>query len=406
MKSIKFKIIICICVLAVLTNTRCNAKKTTSGKINNSNITWQYDKKQSLLIISGKGKIPSNYEYSANDGEYLSWNTCCQAKYIVIGEGITEIGKGAFFEFSNLKTIQFPSTLKRIRDGAFCSSDQLEKIELPSHLREIGNDVFCSRYIKKVELPKSLRKIGKSAFSGTKIKQVKLPPNLKTIGKGAFSETNISCLKIPNSVTKINYDKMFYGCKHVHKVTRVSKKQKQIGREMYKNCLGLKSVKIPSGIQKINHSAFLNCKKMTKVQFCKSVKEIGDFSFENCSSLKAVSLPDDLQKIGTGTFQNTGIRVLVIPANVTTIGSKKRSEAERVERIEQGEVCQKLGIVAGCKNLKVIEIQTLNLETIYPLAFEYTPSNVIIKVPEQKLDAYSRMLREAGLPESVSIVAE
>ena len=81
---------------------------------------------------------------------------------------------------------------------------------------------------------------------------------------------------------------------------------------------GLKEIKLPEGVKKINESTFGSCYKLEKCElpstvtylgadafgFCKKLKEIdlstirvlGDYSFSGCNSLKKVVIPGSVRK--------------------------------------------------------------------------------------------------------------
>ena len=88
---------------------------------------------------------------------------------VVIPEGVTEIGEGAF-SCSYMPSVRFPSTLKKIGKQAFCLTFGLTNystITFPNGLEVIEDEAFDSCYFKKaIVLPASIKSIGKKAFYG------------------------------------------------------------------------------------------------------------------------------------------------------------------------------------------------------------------------------------------------
>ena len=83
---------------------------------------------------------------------------------VVIPEGVTEIGEGAF-ECSYMPSVRLPSTLRKIEKQAFMYAHNLTKITLPDGLETIGDEAFDGCYFKKaIVLPASIKSIGKKAF--------------------------------------------------------------------------------------------------------------------------------------------------------------------------------------------------------------------------------------------------
>lgn len=71
-----------------------------------------------------------------------------------------------FAQCSNLKTIQFPPSLKYIGGYVFSGCSSLEKISLPG-LDRIDENAFSNCYsLKEVRIPSTLQNIGNGAFSG------------------------------------------------------------------------------------------------------------------------------------------------------------------------------------------------------------------------------------------------
>lgn len=88
---------------------------------------------------------------------------------VVIPEGVTEIGEGAF-SCSHMPSVRFPSTLKKIGKQAFYLTFGLTNystITFPNGLEVIEDEAFGFCYFKKaIVLPASIKSIGKKAFDG------------------------------------------------------------------------------------------------------------------------------------------------------------------------------------------------------------------------------------------------
>ena len=143
---------------------------------------------------------------------------------LVIPEGVTEIGVGAFFG-SSLKEVVLPRTLRKIGDDAFRGTQltrltipegvteigfgafldsSLKEVVLPSTLTQIGNSAFSRTQLKNVLIPSSVREIGPDAFNSTPLEVINLPYGLQIIGSGAFRNTKLETIEIPESVTYLD----------------------------------------------------------------------------------------------------------------------------------------------------------------------------------------------------------
>ena len=112
-----------------------------------SQIYWAFNEDTKTLTVSGTGDI--NWDDSPTcykGGENPPWNKYkSQIENLVIDEGITGTSKIKIFAgLANLKSIQFPSTFKRLYSGAFASCSKLESVTLPEQLVSMGDVVFSN----------------------------------------------------------------------------------------------------------------------------------------------------------------------------------------------------------------------------------------------------------------------
>lgn len=59
-------------------------------------------------------------------------------KSAVIGNGITEIRVGMFYQCSSLEDIEIPETIFKIGGSAFMSCTSLNSIKIPDNVTEFG----------------------------------------------------------------------------------------------------------------------------------------------------------------------------------------------------------------------------------------------------------------------------
>ena len=166
-------------------NTRDIASGICGG-YDGFNLTWRIDCSETL-IISGEGKMGS---YLPKEGEYAPWY-----KYIVRGliveEGVTTIGDGAFYGLGNLREVSLPSTLEIIGNNAFENCRNIsESIVIPENVRSIGHYAFhnCKKLSGTLVLPESLEFIGAGAFQNCESLStaVVFPERLREISYDAF----------------------------------------------------------------------------------------------------------------------------------------------------------------------------------------------------------------------------
>lgn len=149
---------------------------------------------------------------------------------IVIPEGVTKIGYGAFYHCDNLQSVQIPSTVTEIDDYAFAKTPFLENnhsatypfvvagdgiligylgsdsiVNIPGGVKHISDGVLRDHMgITAVNLPDTVETIGEDAFKGChNLTTVNGGKNVKSIGAGAFQGCALSNVTIPSSVEEI-----------------------------------------------------------------------------------------------------------------------------------------------------------------------------------------------------------
>ena len=96
-------------------------------------LTWAYE--NGVLTIKGYGSM-DNF----NDG--APWGKYKNEIETVIMEDVVYIGARAFYNYDELKTVDFGDQLKEIGYEAFRSCEGLEKIELPASFKVFGESSF------------------------------------------------------------------------------------------------------------------------------------------------------------------------------------------------------------------------------------------------------------------------
>ena len=145
------------------------------------------------VSVVGMTSIPEYYF-----GIYFYANALSKyLKNIQLPSGVTSIGKGAFYNCSNLALIELPSGVTSIGNNAFLYCSKLALTELPSGVTSIENNAFqyCSNLAKMTCLG-NITSIGNSAFNNcTNLSKFALPniTSVPTLGStGVFGNTPIA----------------------------------------------------------------------------------------------------------------------------------------------------------------------------------------------------------------------
>ena len=106
---------------------------------------------------------------------------------LTIKEGITMIGKRAFYKCENLKEVTIPNSVTTIGMCAFDSCTSLTEVTIPNNVTTIGDNAFqdCTS-LNSVTIPNSVTKIGENAFWNTSLNLVTIPKNCEYVKKGSY----------------------------------------------------------------------------------------------------------------------------------------------------------------------------------------------------------------------------
>ena len=254
-----------------------------------------YDAFQECSALTGFVVDAANGHFSAGDDGVLfdkdkKTLLCCpggkEGSY-VIPQGVTAVGKNAFFACARLTEIAIPSGVTAIGASAFQECDGVVALTIPAGVTRIERELFygCDR-LERVVLPKGVEEIGEEALSSCEVlSEVVLPEGLKTIGESAFAYSNrLSKVSIPTSVVELGM--CAFSATGLTSIA-VPAGVKELNAT-FSSCSELSSVSIPEGVEVID-GTFSACEKLESVVIPSGVKVLADNSFLGCSALKVVT---------------------------------------------------------------------------------------------------------------------
>lgn len=161
------------------------------------NITWKLTE-YGVFMVSGQGAMPDWSEDVVFLRALTPWyrNLCeNKIKKLVIENGITTIGIGAFDSCLNLEEVILPETIVEIKKYAFHKCEKLSKINIPQGVKCIGDNAFA------YEIPSTVECIEKYSFFDNKyLKTLYIPPSVKYIDRQAFLDVDIEKFEIDNKL--------------------------------------------------------------------------------------------------------------------------------------------------------------------------------------------------------------
>ena len=320
--------------------------------------------------------------------EDYTFSRCSSLASVTIPKSVTSIGTNAFDGCYVLKDVYYSGTLQEwnniTKEGYFSSYPLCEATKHYSPIASgtCGADLTWTLYedgvltisgtgkmsdypadtgapwfgwrdqITSVVIRSGATSIGSRAFCQcNKLTSVTIPDGVASIGDFAFSPcSSLASITIPDSVTTIG--KMaFNGCKSLADGN---------GFVIVRNVLydyygaGGAAVTIPSGVTRIDNSAFFN-DTITGVTIPDSVTSIGNAAFYDCSSLTTATIPDSVTSIGNKTFSGcSNLTSVKIPASMTSIEDETFRGCSSLTSVEIPASVTSVGKSAfyGCASLK------------------------------------------------------
>lgn len=160
-----------------------------------------------------------------------SFCDCDSLKTVTIPSSVNSIGFGAFEWCDSLTEIKVKSNNAYFTDinGVLYNKDKTKIIQypkaktqtsyiIPSSVTTVGRDAFeeCEN-LKSIILPEKLTSIEESAFSSSGIKTIEIPAGVTTISRPAFNSSFIESIVLPNNIVKID-EMAFRNCKNLKKI--------------------------------------------------------------------------------------------------------------------------------------------------------------------------------------------
>ncbi len=274
---------------------------------------------------------------------------------IELQDEIDGIGDYAFYNASELRSVQGLYRARRIGVGAFCGCESLSTVSLGSAVTTIGAYTFygCSA-LYRITFPTVLTTIDRYAFyKCVSLNSIDLSGcRVTTIANRAFYDCGLTSVDLGSSLQTIG-TRAFYNCINLEEVT-IPGSVKTIGAESFAKCDSLSYLTLEEGIETIGVSAFRQIRFLGGIRIPNSVKEIGDAAFYGAVFNDSIDLGNGVERIGAFAFgynQFTIFEDLVIPASVKEIGEYAFTNCSFRTVIFRGNV-EKLGMHAfyGCIN--------------------------------------------------------
>ena len=226
------------------------------------------------------------------------------------GYEVREIGKNAFYNDDNIRSVVIPSSVIEIGVQAFSGCDALSNVQLSSNLQKLNYSSFgnCPS-LKEIHIPKSLTEVGTSYWTGS--------VNLQG---GPFDGSGLTAVTFEEGTTAV-LGGLFYDATSLRDVALLDS-MTSIGGSAFRNCTNLESIELPNSITSIGNYAFYMCESLKAINIPDSVATIGAMAFQSCTDLSSVKLSNNLLELNYSSFGNCpSLKEIHIPKSLTEVGT-------------------------------------------------------------------------------------
>lgn len=316
--------------------------------------TWEFDEKTGTLTFSGTGVV----DYFGLTG--TPWRIHrSKVNLVVLEEGITGVGKNAFYNYYNLSSVEIPASLTDIAHRAFAKSYNIDMV-LYGGTQSQWESITIGKendYLTDATLVYAEDTLLKGETNGSSWTLDRNTGTLTICGENSYVNgsqwdglrTQVKTLILEEGITEID------GFSKWPLLESISFPASLTYMSAFYNCDQLTTVILPAGLQSFNSGSFRDCDKLTQVlvsgenPYFRSVDgvlynnamtnlrkypagksgsftvpgtvtEIGSQAFYGSDLLTAVTLPTGLTYIRSSAFSGcTGLTQVNIPQGVTTI---------------------------------------------------------------------------------------
>ncbi len=153
------------------------------------------------------------------------------------------------------------------------------------------------------------------------------------------------------------------------------------------NCsIGIRSLKLPSGVQEVGSRLFAYMPDLEEVDFSAStvLKGIGPEAFRDCPKLKRVLLPEGLEQIEKNAFAAcNALTSVTIPSTLQQVGETIFADCSQLTEVTFAEGCTTVwnGLLSGITSLTTVHLPS-TLTSIDVSAFDGCTALTNITLPD------------------------
>lgn len=239
--------------------------------------------------------------YNKNKTELVQYPIGNERTYFTIPDGVTAIGKSAFFGCNNLTSVTIPDSVFAIGDYAFYNCDSITSVTIPDGVTTIGYRVFAyCNGLTSVTIPDSVTVIASYAFywcdSLTDAYYSGTEDEWNEVEIGEYNEPLL------NATIHYNYGKSSGNCGET--LTWSFDEDSKV-----LSITGSGEMDNLASFEEYGWAYFKD--QIEVVEFGNAVVSVGSNAFYGCPNLKEVYLSESIGTIGANTFADCPLLSLV-----------------------------------------------------------------------------------------------
>ncbi len=346
------------------------------------------------LTVSGKGKIANYKAGTAPWSEYAA-----EITEIEVANGITYIGRSAFYGLASVTKVTLPETLEGIGDYAFYGCASLSNIVIPYAVTEVAPFAFRRTDLRSatfecvygwsidgVEIPTyemvgstaanyiSKLNYGKAWTRDTNATEAPSDPNV--IAGGTIGAINWTLS--PDGVLT------FTGTGDMPDYSAG-----KTPWEAFKD--SVTAVVIENGITSVGRCAFYGFGAITEVTLPEGLVNIDEYAFYACSALETVTIPASTRTVGYYAFRRSGVNTVYfaktaewrLGANTWLEADYVANAAQMATNLKNGSYKEAMTNVDGATTYVEIMLDGKPMEGYDPDIYNYTV-NIDINTEDYK----------------------
>lgn len=242
-------------------------------------LTWQFDESTGTLTISGEGPMRDYEEY------YPEWADYYQGlEHVVIGEGVTSIGAGAFYNLGHIIDVTLGENVEFIGKSAFRGCYGLLNVIMHANLKYVGEEAFFGTslsYDEGFSLTEGILYLDRNSFGCSLFgSAMYIPASLEYIESGAFSLSGITEFQAnENSKSFAVLDGVLYDKDFTELICYPSKKPET-------------DFTVPDTVVKMDRDSISMADALETISIPESVKTIEEGAISSNSALKFISVDE------------------------------------------------------------------------------------------------------------------